>query len=161
MAELSICNRNCMSWKARNIYCLVLGKACRPLPYLFSCPLSHIFPNSSITQTPELPSSLAQVNPHLGFPGGASGKEPTYQCRRCKRMQVWSLGREDSLEEGMATYSSILAWEIPWTEEPGGLQSIGLQSWSSLKQLKHAHMISIYFPFGAPCPSQVYLIPPH
>ena len=42
-------------------------------------------------------------------------------------MQVRSLGQEDSLEEGMATHSSILAWEIPWTEEPGRLQSMGLQ----------------------------------
>ena len=41
--------------------------------------------------------------------------------------QVWSLDREDPLEEGMATHSSILAWEIPWTEEPGGLQSLGSQ----------------------------------
>ena len=41
--------------------------------------------------------------------------------------QVSYLGREDSLEEGMATYSSILAWEIPWTEELGSLQSNGLQ----------------------------------
>ena len=40
-------------------------------------------------------------------------------------MQVRSLGQEDPLEEGMATHSSILAWRIPWTEEPGGLQSIG------------------------------------
>ena len=40
---------------------------------------------------------------------------------------VRSLGQEDSLEEGMATHSSILAWRIPWTEEPGGLQSMGLQ----------------------------------
>ena len=38
-----------------------------------------------------------------------------------------SLGQEDSPEEGMATHSSILAWEIPWTEEPGGLQFMGLQ----------------------------------
>ena len=36
--------------------------------------------------------------------------------------QVWSLGREDPLEKKMATHSSILAWRIPWTEEPGGLQ---------------------------------------
>ena len=42
-------------------------------------------------------------------------------------MRVHSSGQEDTLEEGMATHSSILAWEIPWTEEPGGLQSIGLQ----------------------------------
>ena len=41
---------------------------------------------------------------------------------------VLSLGQEDCLEKGMATHSSILAWGIPWTEEPGGLQSIALQS---------------------------------
>ena len=38
-----------------------------------------------------------------------------------------SLGREDPLEKGMATHSSILAWRLPWTEEPGRVQSIGLQ----------------------------------
>ena len=42
-------------------------------------------------------------------------------------MLVQSLGQEDPLEEGMATRSSIPAWRIPWTEEPGGLQSMGLQ----------------------------------
>ena len=42
-------------------------------------------------------------------------------------MWVQSLGQEDSLEESMATHSSILAWRIPWTEEPGRLQSMGLQ----------------------------------
>ena len=41
--------------------------------------------------------------------------------------QVRSLGWEDSLEEAMETHSSILAWRIPWTEEPGGLQSMGSQ----------------------------------
>ena len=41
--------------------------------------------------------------------------------------QVQSLGQEDPLEEEMATHSSILAWKIPWTEEPGGLQSTGPQ----------------------------------
>ena len=40
---------------------------------------------------------------------------------------VWSLYWEDPLKKGMATHSSILAWRIPWTEEPGGLQSMGLQ----------------------------------
>ena len=40
---------------------------------------------------------------------------------------VWSLDWEDPLEKEMATYSSILAWEIPWTGEPGGLQSMGSQ----------------------------------
>ena len=42
-----------------------------------------------------------------------------------KETQVQSLGQGDPLEEEMATHSSILAWEIPWTEEPGGLQSMG------------------------------------
>ena len=41
--------------------------------------------------------------------------------------QFWSLGQKDPLEKGMDTHSNILAWEIPWTEEPGGLQSMGLQ----------------------------------
>ena len=44
---------------------------------------------------------------------------------------VQSLGWEDPLEKGMAPRSSILAWRIPWTEEPGGLQSMGLQRWLS------------------------------
>ena len=41
--------------------------------------------------------------------------------------QVWSLGQEDPLEKGMVTHSSILAWRIPWMEDPGRLQSVGLQ----------------------------------
>ena len=45
---------------------------------------------------------------------------------------VRSLGREDHLEKEMATHSSILAWRMPWTEEPGGLQSVGLQSQTPL-----------------------------
>ena len=44
-----------------------------------------------------------------------------------QKTRVQSLGREDLLEEEMTTHSSILAWEMPWTEEPGGLQSMGLQ----------------------------------
>ena len=48
--------------------------------------------------------------------------------------QVRSLDGEDPLEEGTATHSSILAWRIPWTGEPGGLQSTGLQSQTRLKR---------------------------
>ena len=57
-----------------------------------------------------------------------SGQEFSCQWRRCRR-RVYdrSLSQEDPLEEDMATHSSILAWEIPWTEGPGGLQSMGLQ----------------------------------
>ena len=47
--------------------------------------------------------------------------------RTMQETQVQSLGREDLLEKEMATHSSILAWKIPWMEEPGRLQSMGLQ----------------------------------
>ena len=58
-----------------------------------------------------------------GFPGDSVVKNlPVMQ-----EMQVQSLGWEDLLEKEMATHSSILAWRSPWTEEPGRLQSIGLQ----------------------------------
>ena len=73
-----------------------------------------------------------ETNDARGFPGGASGKEPTCQCRRRKRRGVQSLGRKDPLK-GMATHSSILTWRSPRTEEPGGLQSIGSHIWTPLK----------------------------
>ena len=44
-----------------------------------------------------------------------------------QKTQVQSLGQEDPLEKEMTTYSSVLAWRIPWTKKPGGLQSMGLQ----------------------------------
>ena len=52
-----------------------------------------------------------------------------------RELQVQSLGWEDPLEEEMATHSSILAWEILWTEEPGGLQSMGLHTLDRTEQL--------------------------
>ena len=58
--------------------------------------------------------------------------------------RVRSLGREDPLEEEMATHSSIRAWEIPWTEEPGRLQSMGSQQSGSILQLNHYHHQSTY-----------------
>ena len=48
--------------------------------------------------------------------------------QEAQEMQAWPLGWENPLEEGMATHSSILDWRIPWTEEPGGLQSLEWQS---------------------------------
>ena len=63
---------------------------------------------------------------HLDFHGGLAVKNvPAVQ--ETQEMWVHSLCWEDPLEEGMATDSSILAWRIPWTEEPGGLKFIGLQ----------------------------------
>ena len=58
----------------------------------------------------------------MDFPGGSVKSLPVIQ-----ETWVQSLGQEDLLEKGMATHSSILAWEIPWTEEPGGQQSMGSQ----------------------------------
>ena len=55
-----------------------------------------------------------------------------------RETQVRSLGREEPLEKGMATHSSILAWSIPWTEEPGGLQSTAMQSQTRLSNLARA-----------------------
>ena len=63
---------------------------------------------------------------NVGLPRRLSGKEPTRQCSR-HEIRVRSLGREDPLEKEMAIHSSILAWKIPWTEEPGRLQSMGFQ----------------------------------
>ena len=63
----------------------------------------------------------------MDLPGGASGKEPTCQCRRQKRDAGSIPGREDPPEEDMGTHSSILAWRIPWTEDPGVLWSIESQ----------------------------------
>ena len=57
-----------------------------------------------------------------GFPGGSDGKESACNAGD-PGLMVWSLGWKDLLEKVMATHSSILAWRIPWTEEPGGLQS--------------------------------------
>ena len=59
-----------------------------------------------------------------GFPGYSVVKNPPAM-QEPQEMRVQSLGREDLLEEEMATHSSVLAWEVPRTEEPGGLQSMG------------------------------------
>ena len=62
----------------------------------------------------------------FGFPSGSVVKNlPAMQ--ETQEMRVWSLSQEDPPEKGMATHSSILAWEIPCTEEPDGLQSMGSQ----------------------------------
>ena len=71
------------------------------------------------------------IPPHLfrSFPGGPAVKNPPVKKKKKKPpvMQMWvlSLGQEDPLEKGMAAHSNILASRIPWTEEPGRLQSMG------------------------------------
>ena len=75
-----------------------------------------------------LPSHQEGKRPGAWFPKGAS--LVTQKVKNLPAMQetrVQSLGREDPLEKGMAAHSGVLAWRIPWTEEPGGLQAIESQ----------------------------------
>ena len=67
----------------------------------------------------------------LGFLGGSVGEKSACM----QETPVLSLGQEDPLEEGMTTHSRILAWRIPWTEEPGGLWSIESQRVRQLRLL--------------------------
>ena len=60
----------------------------------------------------------------MGFPGDSVVKNPP-AVQEPQEMQVQLLGQEDPVEEGMATHSRILAWRIPWIDEPNGLLSIG------------------------------------
>ena len=62
----------------------------------------------------------------LGFPGGSAVKNPPAM-QESQEARVQSLGWEDPLEEGIGTHSSFLAWEIPWTMEPGRLQPMESQ----------------------------------
>ena len=70
-------------------------------------------------------------------------------CLPMQEMQVWPLGQEDPLEKETATHSCILAWEIPWTEDPGGLQSMGLQKsgtrisdWTATNSTSHTSHVT-------------------
>ena len=70
----------------------------------------------------------------VGFPGGASGKEPTWQCRRHERCGFNPWVGKISLEKEMTTHSTVFAWKIQWAEEPGGLHGV-TNSQTRLKQL--------------------------
>ena len=75
------------------------------------------------------PSVQKELLTLQGFPGGSEVKNsPAVQ-----EMWVRSLGQEDALEEEMAVHSSIFAWGIPWTEEPGGLQSMSCKESDTTK----------------------------
>ena len=75
-----------------------------------------------------------------GFPGGANGKEPACQYKETQETWAIFLGQEDPLEEEMTTHSSILAWRIPWMEEPGGLHAVA-QSQTRLNMHAHTHVL--------------------
>jgi len=77
-----------------------------------------------------------------GFPLGSMVKN----LAAMQETQVQSLGQEDPLEEDMATHFSVIAWRIPWTEEPGRLQSTGLQeSWTTEWARMQARIEQIYW----------------
>ena len=88
-------------------------------------------------------ATLQGVKPNedfsLGFPGGSVGKNPPVT----QETRVQSLGQEDPLEKEMATSSCILAWEIPWTEEPGGLESLGSQRVRHYLAIGHACTLAL------------------
>ena len=72
-----------------------------------------------------------------------------------QELGVQSLGLEESLEEGVATHFGTLAWKIPWTEEPGGLQSMGSQESAPGFQLWlyfHLYMCFVHWGFSQGCP---------
>ena len=66
------------------------------------------------------------MDKNWGFPGGSAVKNPPAM-QELQETWVQSLGWEDPLEEGLATHYSTCTWKIPWTEEPGRLQSVGSQ----------------------------------
>ena len=68
-------------------------------------------------------SPIHSLTPTMCFPGGSAVKNPPAM----EETQVQSLGQEDPLEKETATHFSILAWETPWIEEPGELESMGSQ----------------------------------
>ena len=76
----------------------------------------------------------------LGFPSGSAVKNLPANAD----MWVPSLGQEDPLQEAMAIHSSILTWKFPWTEEPGGLQSMGLQKLDVTEVTEHIPIISCF-----------------
>ena len=78
------------------------------------------------------------------FPGNSVSKESACSSEN----QVQSPGREDPLEKEMATHSSILAWKIQWTEELGGLQSVGLQESDMSQRLTH-YWIPVCIVYGS------------
>ena len=91
---------------------------------------------------------------HINFPVDASGKESTCQCRRCKRRGFDPWVRKIPWRRKVASHLKILAWKIPWTEESGGLQAMGLKkvehNWSDWALM---HAFSKFSSFAQSCPT--------
>ena len=106
-----------------------LEKSARFSPGLLRISKRLLLPCSLVT----LNSWLPRINLGWGFPSLHKVLlcllvvQTVNNLPAMRETQVWSLGQEDPLEKGMATHSSVLVWRISWTEEPGGLQSMGSQ----------------------------------
>ena len=103
---------------------------------------SYIFTRLILMSFPKI-SSIYWLSALL--PRCRSGKESACQFRRCKRQWVRSLGQEDTLEKEMAILSSFLTWKIPWTEEPGRLQSKELQMSCTWLSTPSTHTYWFYY----------------
>ena len=96
------------------------------LAFILECFILLFTINKNITQISILLLLLFLSNNIRDFPGDSVVRNSPATAGDARDLG-WIPGLEDPLEKEMATYSSILAWKIPWTEEPGGLQSMGLQ----------------------------------
>ena len=96
------------------------------LAFILECFILLFTINKNITQISILLLLLFLSNNIRDFPGDSVVRNSSANAGDARDLG-WIPGLEDPLEKEMATYSSILAWKIPWTEEPGGLQSMGLQ----------------------------------
>ena len=97
----------------------------------------------------KLLNQALHLNSHITLvrlPWWLNGKESAAM-QETQETQVRSLGQEDALEREMATHSSILVWRIPWTEEPGGLQSIASQSQTQLSNQTTNTTLDKFFTF--------------
>ena len=88
------------------------------MPTILCCHVRDIILNQ-----PEANQSFLSFHTILSFPGGSEGKESTVKSPAMQETRLQFLGREDPLENGMVTHSSILTWRVPWTGEPGRLYS--------------------------------------
>ena len=93
-------------------------------------------------------------------PGGLVVKKKKKSLPAVQETLVPSLGQEDPLEKGMATHSRIFAWRIPWTEEPGRLQSLGSQK-QSLVTKHTVQCTSCFCPRASDWPLSCFIIQPH
>ena len=116
----------------------------RPTHFTLHSP-AHSFPAFFVSIALIIHFHTVNCSPQLQCPGGLANL-PAVQEQQ--KMWVGSLGQEDPLEEGMATHSSFPSWRIPWTEEPGMLQSIGSKrvkhDWSYLTCSRHARMSALW-----------------